>query len=326
MLGRHRRPPAAADGPGQRAGAGHDPRRRSSGTACWSPADAGRGSALSDESRARSLPLGGLGEIGKNMTVVEHDGRIVVVDTGLMFPTAEMLGIDLVLPDFSYLRERADDIEAIVLTHGHEDHVGALPYVLREIGMPPVIYGGPLTIGLVRSKLEEHRLRDAPARGARGRRAGRRRARSSSSWSTCRTRSRTRARSRCDTELGARAGHRRLQVRPDAGRRAARPTSRGSPSWAARACCACSATRPTPTGPAWRRRSRASGPALLETFSRCEGRIIVTCFASNVHRVQQVIDAAARARPHGWRWSAARCARTSTSPPTSGSPRLPTAC
>ena len=81
------------------------------------------------------LPLGGLGEIGKNMTVVEYDGRIVVVDTGLMFPTAEMLGIDLVLPDFSYLRDRAEDIEAIVLTHGHEDHVGALPYVLREIGI-----------------------------------------------------------------------------------------------------------------------------------------------------------------------------------------------
>ena len=84
--------------------------------------------------KLRVLPLGGLGEIGKNMTVIEYDGRIVVVDTGLMFPTAEMHGIDLVLPDFSYLRERADDIEAIVLTHGHEDHVGALPYVLREIG------------------------------------------------------------------------------------------------------------------------------------------------------------------------------------------------
>ena len=98
------------------------------------------------------------------MTVVEYDGRIVVVDTGLMFPTAEMLGIDLVLPDFSYLRERADDIEAIVLTHGHEDHVGALPYVLREIGMPPAIYGGPLTIGLVRSKLEEHKLARRAAR------------------------------------------------------------------------------------------------------------------------------------------------------------------
>ena len=77
------------------------------------------------------LPLGGLGEIGKNMTVFETAGRIVVVDTGLMFPAPEQLGIDLELPDFAYLRERADDIDAIVLTHGHEDHVGALPYVLR---------------------------------------------------------------------------------------------------------------------------------------------------------------------------------------------------
>ena len=84
--------------------------------------------------KLRVLPLGGLGEIGKNMTVLEYEGRIVVVDTGLSFPSPEQLGIDLVLPDFTYLRERAEDIEAIVLTHGHEDHVGALPYVLRELG------------------------------------------------------------------------------------------------------------------------------------------------------------------------------------------------
>jgi ribonuclease J len=112
----------------------------------------------------RVLPLGGLGEIGKNMTVVEYDGRIVVVDTGLMFPTAEMLGIDLVLPDFAYLRERASDIEAIVLTHGHEDHVGALPYLLRQLPVRPVVYGGLLTIGLVRSKLDEHKLGDTELR------------------------------------------------------------------------------------------------------------------------------------------------------------------
>ncbi len=85
----------------------------------------------------RVLPLGGLGEIGKNMTVVEYDGRIVVVDTGLMFPTPDQLGVDLVLPDFTYLRERAGDIEAIVLTHGHEDHVGALPFVLRQLDRTP---------------------------------------------------------------------------------------------------------------------------------------------------------------------------------------------
>ena len=84
--------------------------------------------------KLRVLPLGGLGEIGKNMTVSSTTAGSSSSTPGLMFPTAEMLGIDLVLPDFSYLRDRADDIEAIVLTHGHEDHVGALPYVLREIG------------------------------------------------------------------------------------------------------------------------------------------------------------------------------------------------
>src|SRR4051812_50184793 len=106
--------------------------------------------------KLRILPLGGLGEIGKNMTVIEYGGKIVVVDTGLKFPTPEMLGIDLVLPDFSYLRDRVDDIEAIVLTHGHEDHVGALPYVLREIGEPPVIYGGELTGGVGGPQAGEH--------------------------------------------------------------------------------------------------------------------------------------------------------------------------
>jgi ribonuclease J len=108
----------------------------------------------------RVLPLGGLGEIGKNMTVVEYDGRIVVVDTGLRFPTTDMLGIDLVLPDFSYLRERAQDIEGIVITHGHEDHVGALPWVLRELGEDIPVHGGRLTIAMARSKLDEHRLRE----------------------------------------------------------------------------------------------------------------------------------------------------------------------
>ncbi len=114
-------------------------------------------------SKLRVLPLGGLGEIGKNMTVFEYDDRIVVVDTGLRFPTAEMLGIDLVLPDFGYLRDRAQDIEAIVITHGHEDHVGALPWVLRELGDAegPVVYGGRLTVAMARSKLDEHNLREA---------------------------------------------------------------------------------------------------------------------------------------------------------------------
>jgi ribonuclease J len=245
----------------------------------------------------RILPLGGLGEIGKNMTVVEHDGGIVVVDTGLMFPTSEMLGIDLVLPDFSYLRGRARDIHAIVLTHGHEDHVGALPFVLREIfdsdttRMPP-IYGGALTIGLVRSKLEEHRIRDAPLEVLEP--------------STPRTLGSFElelvhmAHSIPDsravvlrTELGPIliTGDYKFDQTPVDGHPA--DVSRLATLGAEGLLCLCgdstNADRPG-IAPS----ESSVGPALLELFSRCNGRIIVTSFASNVHRVQQVIDAAAQ--------------------------------
>ena len=245
----------------------------------------------------RILPLGGLGEIGKNMTVVERDGEIVVVDTGLMFPTSEMLGIDLVLPDFSYLRGRADDISAIVLTHGHEDHVGALPFVLREVfdsdtaAMPP-IYGGPLTIGLVRSKLEEHKIRDAPLEVLEP--------------STPRTLDSFEvelvhmAHSIPDsravvvrTELGPIliTGDYKFDQTPVDGNPA--DVSRLAALGAEGLLCLCgdstNADRPG-IAPS----ESSVGPALLDLFSRCRDRIIVTSFASNVHRVQQVIDAAAQ--------------------------------
>ena len=105
----------------------------------------------------RVIPLGGLGEIGKNMTVVESDDGLVLIDAGLSFPRDEHLGVDLILPDFRPLRERRDEIRAVVLTHGHEDHVGALPYFLREVGAPEV-WATRLTLGLVQSKLDEHGL------------------------------------------------------------------------------------------------------------------------------------------------------------------------
>jgi len=105
----------------------------------------------------RIIPLGGLGEVGKNMTVYEADGAIVVVDAGLAFPRDEHLGVDLVLPDFSYLEEREDMVRAVVLTHGHEDHVGALPYLMREVKVPLVL-ATRLTLALVKSKLDEHGL------------------------------------------------------------------------------------------------------------------------------------------------------------------------
>ncbi len=106
----------------------------------------------------RVIPLGGLGEIGLNLMVVEYGDGIVVVDAGLMFPEEDMLGIDIVIPDFTYLRENRDRLRALVVTHGHEDHVGAIPFFLREFQIP--VYATPLTIALIREKLKEHGLLD----------------------------------------------------------------------------------------------------------------------------------------------------------------------
>ena len=242
--------------------------------------------------KVRVLPLGGLGEIGKNMTVIEYRGKIVVIDTGLMFPTPEMLGIDLVLPDFSYLRGRVDDIEAIVLTHGHEDHVGALPYVLREIGIPKKIYSGLLTVGMVRSKLDEHKLGAAtltelPAgEKVQAGPFGLELVHLSHSIPDMRGVIIT-------TDVGRifMTGDYKFDQTPVDGRPAdvARLAELGEEGLMLLCGDSTNADRPG-VAPS----ESSVGPALYETFSKCKGRIIVTSFASNIHRVQQVIDAAAR--------------------------------
>ena len=182
------------------------------------------------------------------------------------------MGIDLVLPDFTYLRERVDDIEAIVITHGHEDHLGALPWVLRELGQEnvPVVYGGQLTVAMARSKLDEHKLRDvnlevlpigdvADAGPFEIERvhlthsipdAARRRARPPSS-------------ARCSSPATTSSTRRRSAAR--------RPTWRGWPSWAARACCCCAATPRTPTARASRPASRSSARTSSGVFAALPG-------------------------------------------------------
>ena len=243
-----------------------------------------------DNSKLRVLPLGGLGEIGKNMTVVEYDGAIVVVDTGLRFPTAEQVGIDLVLPDFTYLRERAEDIEGIVITHGHEDHLGALPWILRELGTDIPVFGGPLTMAMARSKLDEHRLKETDLNDVKP--------------------GETIELGPFDielihlthsipdmmavaltTDLGTMliTGDYKFDQTPVDGKPAdvSRLAELGREGLLLLCGDSTNADRPgfSPS-------ESVAGPNLSALFGRCEGRIVVTCFASNIHRVQQVVDAA----------------------------------
>ncbi|MCW2999105.1 MAG: metallo-beta-lactamase family protein [Solirubrobacterales bacterium] len=239
----------------------------------------------------RVLPLGGLGEIGKNMTLVELDDRIVIVDVGLRFPTAEMVGIDLVLPDFSYLRDRVDDIEAIVVTHGHEDHLGALPWILRDLKTQDIpIYGGPLTMAMARSKLDEHRLRDVECIDTKdGERYDLGPFELEMIHMTHSIPDASAVALRTDAGTVLLTGDYKFDQTPVDGRPAdiARLSEIGKEG--VLLLCGDS-TNVDRAG--WSLSESVAGPHLEDVFSRCEGRIIVTCFASNIHRVQQVVDAA----------------------------------
>lgn len=241
--------------------------------------------------KLKIIPLGGLGEIGKNMTVIECGTDIIVIDCGLGFPDEQMYGIDIVIPDISYLKANADRIRGIILTHGHEDHIGAIPYVMRELDVP--IYATPLTAAIVELKLEEHDLlyntqiftrnagdilklgcfkiefinvnhsiADAVALAIK-------------------------------TPLGTiiHTGDFKIDVTPVQGEMIDLPRFG---QLGAEGVLALMSDSTNVEKPGHSASERKVGETFDKLFKGCDQRIIITTFASNVHRLQQIIDVAAK--------------------------------
>ena len=236
----------------------------------------------------RVVALGGLGEIGRNMTVFEFDERLLIVDCGVLFPETEQPGIDLILPDFSYIRDRLDDIVAVVLTHGHEDHIGALPYLLRERRDLPII-GSRFTLALLKAKLKEHRIEAVVDEVVEGehREVGpfdlEFFAVNHSIPDAMAVAIRT------DAGLVLHTGDFKMDQLPLDGRLTdlggfARLGGEGVDLLLSDSTNAEVPGFVTP--------EREIGPVLEEVVRTASGRVVVACFASHVHRVQQVLDAA----------------------------------
>jgi ribonuclease J len=237
----------------------------------------------------RVVALGGIGEVGRNMTVFEHDGRLLVVDCGVLFPSADSPGVDLILPDFRAIEERLDDIDALVLTHGHEDHIGAVPFLLRQ--RPDLlVVGSRLTLALVAERCKEHRLTPHLLEVAEGARLRHGRwdceyfAVNHSIPDALAVAIRTSA------GLVLHTGDIKLDQLPLDGRLTdlagfSRLGDEGVDLFLVDSTNADVPGFVTP--------EREIGPVLENVFHRSPSRIIVACFASHVHRVQQVLDAAA---------------------------------
>ena len=241
--------------------------------------------------KLKIIPLGGLNEIGKNLTVYEYGGDIIVVDVGMGFPDDDMYGIDVVIPDVSYLIKHQDKIRGIFLTHGHEDHIGALPYVLRSFNAP--IYATPMTLGLVKLKLEEHKLLDT------------------AKLITCEAGDMIQAGKfsvefihanhsiadsvsfaiKCPVGTVIHTGDFKIDPTPIKGKimDLTRLGELGKEGVLAMLADSTNVERPGHT-----RSERAVGASFDVLFKNCDERIIVTTFASNVDRIQQIIRVADR--------------------------------
>ena len=243
-----------------------------------------------EKAKVKIIPLGGLNEIGKNMTAIEYKNDIVIIDCGLKFPDEDMFGIDVVIPDITYLLKHKDKVSGIFLTHGHEDHIGALPYVLKQLNVP--VYGTKLTLGIVQSKLKEHNLL------------------STTELITVKPRDVVRLNSvsvefiktnhsiadsvaiAIHTPLGAvlHTGDFKVDYTPIDGEPMdfARFAELGKKGVLLMMADSTNVERPGYT-----MSEKIVGESLCRIFGNSKGRIIVATFASNIHRIQQIIDAAA---------------------------------
>ena len=238
--------------------------------------------------KLKVIPLGGLGEIGKNMTVVEYGDDIIVIDCGVSFPEDEMLGIDLVIPDITYLQKNKKKIKAIILTHGHEDHIGALPYVLKQINVP--VYGTKLTLGLVNYKMEEHGIDFAKLNTVK--------AKDVVQFGSLKVEFIKTSHSIADSVALAihspvgiivHTSDFKVDFTPIDGEviDLARFASLGEQGVLALLADSINAERPGYT-----MSEKTVGAVFDNMFEDAKGRIIIASFASNIHRIQQVINAA----------------------------------
>jgi len=239
----------------------------------------------------RIVALGGLGEIGRNMAVFEYEGRLLIVDCGVLFPEEEQPGIDLILPDFEYVRDRLDDVEAVILTHGHEDHIGAVPYLLRERGNIPLV-GSRLTLALIEAKLSEHRIRPVLQQVNDGERR-------SFGPFDCEFLAVNHSipdamavAIRTPAGLVVHTGDFKMDQLPLDGRLTDLP---GFSRLGAEGIDLLMSDSTNAEVPGFVTSERNISAAVDDVFRGAQERIIVACFASHIHRVQQVLDAAVKA-------------------------------
>lgn len=242
-----------------------------------------------EKAKVRIIPLGGINEIGKNITVIEYKEDIIVIDCGLKFPDEDMFGIDLVIPDISYLLKNKDKIRGIFLTHGHEDHIGALPYVLRQLNVP--VYGTKLTLGIVETKLKEHGLLSSTE-------LIRVKPRDVIKLNSVSVEFIKTNHSIADsvaiaihTPLGVvlHTGDFKIDYTPIDGE----PMDFGRfAEIGKRGVLAMMADSTNVEKPGYTMSEKVVGESFAKLFSKAKGRIIIATFASNVHRIQQIIDAA----------------------------------